>query len=82
MQLQMIDSHVHLDADEYPDPSGSIKRALYAGVTAMVVPGTGPASNRRVMDLARKHPGVVYAAIGFHPERFDQTDLDADAVLE
>jgi TatD DNase family protein len=82
MQFQMIDSHVHLDADEYPDPSGPIKRALYAGVTAIVVPGTGPASNRKVMDLARKHPGVVYPALGFHPERFDQTDLDADAVLE
>jgi TatD DNase family protein len=77
----MIDSHVHLDAEQYPDPSGSIKRALNAGVTAMVVPGTGPASNRKVMDLARKYPGVVYPALGFHPERFEQTDLDADAVL-
>ena len=77
----MIDTHVHLDADEYPDPSGSIKRALNAGVTAIVVPGTGPASNRKVMDLARKHPGIVYPAIGFHPERFDQTDFDAGAVL-
>src|SRR6266481_6054006 len=78
----MIDSHVHLDAEQYPDPSGSIKRALYEGVTAMVVPGTGPVSNRRVMDLARKYPRVVYAAIGFHPERYEQTDLDADAALE
>ena len=77
----MIDSHVHLDAEQYPDPSGSIKRALNAGVTAMVVPGTGPASNRKVIDLARKYPGVVYPALGFHPERFEQTDLDADAVL-
>ncbi len=78
----MIDSHVHLDAEQYPDPSGPIKRALYAGVTAMVVPGTGPASNRKIIDLARKNPDVVYPALGFHPERFDQTDLDADAVLD
>jgi TatD DNase family protein len=82
MQLQMIDSHVHLDADEYPDPSGSIKRALYAGVTAMIVPGTGPASDRKVMDLARKYPGIVYPVLGFHPERFEHTQLDADAVLD
>src|SRR4029077_17067546 len=78
----MIDSHVHLDAEQYPDPSSSIKRALYEGVTAMVVPGTGPASNRKVMDLAGNFPGVVYPALGFHPERFEQTDLDADAVLD
>src|SRR5258707_8770125 len=78
----MIDSHVHLDAEQYPDPSGAIKRALYEGVTAMVVPGTGTASNRKVMDLARQYPGVVYPAIGFHPERYEQTDLDANAALE
>ena len=78
----MIDSHVHLDAEQYPDPSRSIKRAFDAGVTAMVVPGTGPASNRKVMDLAGKYPGTVYPALGFHPERFDQTDFDADTALE
>jgi TatD DNase family protein len=78
----MIDSHVHLDADQYPDPSGPIKRALDAGVSRMVVPGVGPASNRKVIDLARKFPGIVYPAIGFHPERFELTDLDANAALD
>jgi TatD DNase family protein len=78
----MIDSHVHLDADQYADPTGPIKRALDAQVSAMIVPGTGPDSNRRVIDLARRNPSVVYAAIGFHPERFELTDRDADDVLE
>jgi TatD DNase family protein len=78
----MIDTHVHLDADQYLDPSACIKRALYAGVTAMVVPGVGPDSNRKVIDLARQHPGVVFPALGFHPERLELTDLDADAVLD
>jgi TatD DNase family protein len=78
----MIDSHVHLDAEQYPDPSGPIKRALYEGVTAMIVPGTGPASNRKVLELARNYPGVVHPAFGFHPERFDQTERDADEVLD
>ncbi len=78
----MIDTHIHLDADQYPDPSACIKRALYAGVTAMVVPGTDPASNRKVMDLAHTHARVVYPALGLHPERLEHTDLDADAVAE
>ena len=78
----MIDSHVHLDADQYPDPSGAIKRALDAGVSAMVVPGVGPASNRRVIELARRYPGVVYPAVGFHPEQFEHGEHDALAVLE
>src|SRR4029077_11476857 len=32
--------------------------------------------------VARHDHDVVYPALGFHPERFDQTDLDADAVLD
>jgi TatD DNase family protein len=78
----MIDSHVHLDADQYPDPSGAIKRALDAGVSAMVVPGVGPASNRRVIELGRKYPGVIFPALGFHPEQVEPSEDDALAVLE
>jgi TatD DNase family protein len=78
----VIDSHVHLDADQYPDPSGAIKRAHDAGVSAMVVPGVGPLSNRAVLELAKKYPGVIFAALGFHPERLEHSEDDARAVLE
>ena len=77
----MIDSHVHLDADQYADPSGAIKRALEAGVTAMVAPGTGGTSNQRVLDLARRFPRVVYASCGYHPERFELTNVDLEEAL-
>lgn len=77
----MIDSHIHLDADQYADMAGLIKRARGAGVTAAVAPGTGPGSNQRVMELAIRFPDFVHGAIGFHPERFELTDDDADATL-
>jgi TatD DNase family protein len=77
----VIDSHVHLDADQYPDPSRPIKRALDAGVTGIVVPGTGGASNRRVLELAHQFPRVVYAACGYHPERLELTDADLEDAL-
>jgi TatD DNase family protein len=77
----MIDSHVHLDADQYADPSRAIKRALEAGVTAMVAPGTGGESNRCVLDLAHRFPRVVYAACGYHPERLELTDADLEEAL-
>jgi len=77
----VIDSHVHLDANQYADPSGAIKRALEAGVTAMVAPGTGGRSNHRVLALARRFPQTVHAACGFHPERLDLTDADLDEAL-
>jgi TatD DNase family protein len=77
----MIDSHIHLDADQYADVASLIKRARYAGVTAVVAPGAAPASNRRVMDLAARYPDFVHGAIGLHPERFELTDDDVEATL-
>ena len=77
----MIDSHIHLDADQYADVVPLIKRAREAGVNAVVAPGITPASNRRVMELARVHPDFVHAAIGFHPERFELSDDDVDTTL-
>ena len=79
---EVIDTHVHLDADQYPDPSGAIKRARDAGVSAIVVPGVGPASNRSVIELGRKFRGVIFPALGFHPERFEHSEDDAREVLE
>ena len=78
----MIDSHVHLDADQYPDPFRAIKRAQDAGVSAMVAVGVGPASNRAVIELAKKFPGVIFPTLGFHPERLEHNDDDAREVLE
>jgi TatD DNase family protein len=77
----MIDSHIHLDADQYADVAGVIKRARDAGFKALVAPGTTPASNRRVLELAANYPDFVFAAIGFHPERLDLSDDDLAATL-
>src|SRR5689334_13606806 len=77
----MIDSHIHLDADQYADVAGLIKRARAAGVTAAVVPGTAPGTNRRVMELAAARRGFIHPAIGFHPERFELTDADVETTL-
>jgi TatD DNase family protein len=77
----MLDSHIHLDADQYADVGSLIKRAREAGVTAVVAPGITPASNRRLLQLAAQYPDFVHAAIGLHPERFELTDADLEATL-
>ncbi len=64
----MIDSHVHLDDDQYDDRDGLIKRAYDAGVTAAVVPGVSKESNRRVLELSAEYPDFVRPALGMHPE--------------
>jgi Tat protein secretion system quality control protein TatD with DNase activity len=66
MRNLMIDSHIHLDADQYADVVTLIKRAREASVNAVIAPGVTPASNRRVLELANAHPDFVHGAIGTH----------------
>ncbi len=77
----MIDSHIHLDADQYADRKGLIKRARAAGVTAAVVPGVSPESNRRVLELSADYPGFVKPALGLHPELPEITESDIAGTL-
>ena len=60
----MIDSHIHLDADQYADVAALIKRARDAGVKAVVAPGITPSANRRVIELARSsfHAALIVAS--------------------
>jgi TatD DNase family protein len=62
----VIDTHAHLDALD--DPSGAIGRAREAGVQRIVAIGSGLASARRTLDLARREEGV-FVAIGVHPHQ-------------
>ncbi len=48
----------------------------------MVVPGVGPASNRAVIKLGRNFRGVIFPALGFHPERFEHSEDEAREALE
>lgn len=77
----MIDSHIHLDADQYADRDKLIKRARESGVTGVVVPGVSPASNRRALELSREYPGFVHCGLGFHPEHPELTEDDLQATL-
>ncbi len=65
-----IDSHCHIDGPEYDaDREEVIARACAAGVTTMLVVGTGdPHTDAfdRAVELAEKHR-EVYAAVGVHP---------------
>lgn len=76
--MQLVDTHCHLHRAEFDgDREAVIARAKEAGVMALLDPATDFASNRVVVDLARKHL-EVHAAIGIHPH--DAAEL-TDAVL-
>ena len=65
----MIDSHAHLYFEDYGgDPEAPLKRFTDAGGEALVNVGTTLENSRQVRDFALKHPGLVYATAGIHPQ--------------
>jgi TatD DNase family protein len=76
----MIDTHCHL---QYPglaeDLPGVLSRAAAAGVTKIVVPGTGLETSESALQLSATYPNV-YAALGIHPIDDDGSLGDAEAV--
>jgi TatD DNase family protein len=62
----VIDTHAHLDALD--DPTGAVARAREAGVDRIVAIGSGLASARATLEIAKQEEGV-FAAIGIHPHQ-------------
>ena len=65
----MIDTHTHLDGDEFRDDLPAvIQRAKAAGVEKVFVPAVDLPSVDRVLEVCRQHAGYAYPMIGLHPE--------------
>lgn len=78
-----IDTHVHLNAEQYNDDLQEvINRALAANVKKMVVVGFDRLTINRAMELIEKYD-FLYAAIGWHPvDAIDCTESDLQWIEE
>lgn len=78
-----IDTHVHLNADQYEeDLQEVIDRALEARVEKMVVIGFDRKTINRTMQLIEQYD-FVYGVIGWHPvDAIDCTQQDLDWIEE
>lgn len=78
-----IDTHVHLNADQYDDDLQEvIARALEAKVNKMIVIGFDRKTIERAMKLAADYP-FIYAVIGWHPvDAIDCTEEDLQWIEE
>lgn len=69
MMLSFIDTHCHLDGEEFAaDRDEVVARAHAAGVTKVFVPGIDLKSCQMVLDTCRQYPGYCYPMLGLHPE--------------
>jgi TatD DNase family protein len=82
----VFDSHLHLTADRFDgEVDEVVRRAVAAGVSRMVTVATDPSDGRSALEIARRHPGVVYATAGLHPHDAsawtDETEAEIRALL-
>lgn len=65
----MIDTHAHLDGEEYlNDLPEVIQRAKDAGVEKVFVPAIDQKSITTVLAVCQQYPSYAYPMIGLHPE--------------
>lgn len=77
----LIDTHAHLWFDDFSqDLESVLARAKVLGLGKIIVPGTDVESSKKAIELARKYPGIMFAACGVHPEEttVDNFTLDID----
>ena len=67
--LSFIDTHCHLDGDEFAaDRDEVVARAREAGVAKILVPGIDLKSCQTALDTCRQYPDYCYPMLGLHPE--------------
>ncbi|MEM0925017.1 MAG: TatD family hydrolase [Planctomycetota bacterium] len=68
MALRLVDTHAHLNLDPFDQClNETIENAKAAGVESIVVIGIDLASSVIACELASRHPGFLFAAVGIQP---------------
>ena len=69
MYMKIVDTHTHLDGEEFDeDRSEVIMRAKEAGVGMVFLPAIDVKTSEAVLKLSHEYPGYAYPMIGLHPE--------------
>ena len=72
----LVDSHAHLDMDDYKDDLESvIDRAVEGGVERIITIGIDLASSIKALELANRYD-FIYSTVGFHPHDADRVSDD------
>lgn len=75
----MIDTHIHLDVEDYSDDLPTvIERAKTVGVDQIFIPAVDERSADAAVAISRQYPDTVYPMLGLHPE---EVKADFEQVL-
>ena len=80
--MQLIDIGANLTHESFRRDLGAVlERARKAGVAHMLVTGASRAGSEHALELARAHPGTLYATAGVHPHHAGDYGAETDALL-
>jgi len=80
--MELIDIGANLGHESFDhDLPAVLARARAEGVSRLVVTGASRAGAVRSLELAREHPGLLYATAGVHPHHAVEYTEEADAEM-
>lgn len=80
--MPLIDIGANLTHESFRrDLDAVLERARKAGVERMIVTGASREGSEHALDLAREHPGTLYATAGVHPHHAGDYGSETDALL-
>lgn len=63
----MIDTHCHIDFEEYDKDREKVIKRAQEKLDAIIVSGISLKSNQSVLDLSVEYTSFIYPSLGFHP---------------
>ncbi len=77
--MQLIDIGANLTHDSFDrDRDAVLQRARDAGVARMIITGASREHSPMALDLARAHPGELFATAGVHPHHANEYTAECD----
>ena len=81
--MELIDIGANLAHDSFDaDRDAILQRAAAQGVAQIVVTGSSEESTRKAIELARAHPGALFATAGVHPHHAADLTVDTLPALQ
>lgn len=63
----MIDTHCHIDFEEYDEDRSDVIKRAQEKLDAVIVSGISEKSNQGILDLSDKYKNFIYPSFGYHP---------------
>ena len=80
--MELIDIGANLTHDSFDhDRDAVLQRARDAGVSRLIVTGASRAHSPKAAELARAHPGTLFATAGVHPHHATEYTVECDAEM-